>query len=82
MQEFIEKLQADLTGPRPTEHVCGGTLISREQYLPDVNAWGYEDARLQPRGGMTPDQIEVWTPSPNGDSSQSHADSTSPAESG
>jgi hypothetical protein len=52
--------------------VCGGTLISREQYLPDVRAWGYEDARLTPRGGMTPDQVELWTPpAPNG--SEEHA---------
>jgi hypothetical protein len=61
MQEFIEKLQADLAGPRPTEHVCGGTLISREQYLPDVRNWGYEDARVV-SGNMTPDQVENWTP--------------------
>ena len=25
------------------------------------NYWGYEDARAQPRGNMTEEQIEQWT---------------------
>jgi hypothetical protein len=44
-----------------SEHVCYGTLLSREQYLHDVDALGYEDARLQPRGGMTKRDLELWT---------------------
>jgi len=44
-----------------TTHVCNGTLLSREQYLYDVCVGGYEDARLAPRGPMTPDQLEIWT---------------------
>lgn len=41
--------------------LCRGTLISREQYLTDVTAWGYVDARTMPVGRMTPQQIEEWT---------------------
>jgi hypothetical protein len=43
------------------EQVCNGTLLSREQYLYDVNTLGYEDARLEPRGGMTKRDLEIWT---------------------
>jgi hypothetical protein len=41
--------------------LCRGTLISREQYLVDVNEWGYVDARTMPVGRMTPQQIAEWT---------------------
>lgn len=44
--------------PRP--RVCKGTLLSREQYLPDV-ARGWRDARLPPTGSMSSEQIAVWT---------------------
>ena len=43
------------------ERLCRGTLISREQYLSDVNERGYVDARTMPHGRMTPDQIHEWT---------------------
>ena len=41
--------------------LCRGTLISREQYLVDVNEWGYQDARALPLGRMTAEQIQAWT---------------------
>jgi hypothetical protein len=46
--------------PEPT-HVCRGTLLSREQYLWDLERLRYEDARLRPRGTMTRGEIDVWT---------------------
>lgn len=42
------------------ENVCGGTLISRQQYLTDTGEWGYEDGRIA-EGHMTPDQVRIWT---------------------
>lgn len=48
--------------PDPTlERLCQGTLISRAQYLADVEARGYADARLKPRGKMNEGQIGRWT---------------------
>jgi hypothetical protein len=41
--------------------VCNGTLLSRSQYLVDVERWGYEDGRQFPRGTMLPDDIARWT---------------------
>lgn len=47
--------------PEPANSVCYGTLLSREQYLFDIDQLGYTDARLQPHGEMTPEQTEIWT---------------------
>lgn len=61
MQELIGRLQEELTTPAAGSRVCQGTLLSREQYLMDIHEWGYEDARLQPRGNMTAHDIAQWT---------------------
>ena len=34
---------------------------SREQYLVDIGMWGYEDARLKPRGTMSAEEVTHWT---------------------
>jgi hypothetical protein len=59
----IEELSGRLSRleQRDAEHVCYGTIVSREQYLYDVNVLGYEDARLVPRGSMTLRDLEIWT---------------------
>ena len=41
--------------------MCQGTLISRAQYLVDVERWDYADPRLAPRGNMTYDECLRWT---------------------
>jgi hypothetical protein len=60
LDELMGRLQAELDGSAPGK-VCNGTLLSRQQYLVDVDEWGYEDGRLAPRGGMTTDEIARWT---------------------
>jgi hypothetical protein len=45
----------------PDNRLCLGTLLSREQYLFDVDQLGYVDARLPPHGQMTRDETEIWT---------------------
>jgi hypothetical protein len=45
----------------PDNHVCHGTLLSREQYLHDLEQFGYGDARLEPHGAMTREEMEIWT---------------------
>jgi hypothetical protein len=59
MNELTERLQCQQ--PEPENHVCRGTLLSREQYLFDIERLGYTDARLRPHGAMTPEQAEIWT---------------------
>jgi hypothetical protein len=62
-RRVVEELSVRLRqlGPNHTEHVCFGTLLSREQYLYDVGVLGYEDGRLEPLGGMTERDLQIWT---------------------
>jgi hypothetical protein len=61
VQELLGRMQRELTMAPPTSRVCQGTLLSRAQYLVDINAWGYEDARLRDDVRMSPDDIALWT---------------------
>ena len=61
MRELTNRLLAELEEPTRNSKVCQGTLLSRAQYLVDVDEWGYEDARIQPRGSMTEQQVAEWT---------------------
>jgi hypothetical protein len=48
--------------PSPEEQgLCRGPILSRGQYLADIERWGYRDARLKPEGNMAPDEVELWT---------------------
>jgi hypothetical protein len=55
------RLQREQAWPGTDGRVCDGTLLSRQQYLPDVTERGYADGRLEPRGEMTAADIEHWT---------------------
>jgi hypothetical protein len=46
--------QGDATGPE----LCRGTLLSHLQYVHDVNHDGLLDARLQPFGTLTPENVD------------------------
>jgi len=61
MKDLTNRLAAELEEPTRDSKVCQGTLLSRAQYLVDVDDWGYEDARVQPRGNMTEEQVQIWT---------------------
>jgi hypothetical protein len=43
------------------DRLCRGTLLSRAQYLPDIEAQGFEDARRPPYGPMTERELRIWT---------------------
>lgn len=60
-RELVDRLLAELDAPTRNSKLCQGTLLSRGQYLVDVDEWGYEDARLAPRGSMTESQVAEWT---------------------
>jgi len=61
MLELMNRLRKETRTTPPPDKVCRGTLLSREQYLFDVDELGYEDARQSPRGNMTREQIAHWT---------------------
>jgi hypothetical protein len=45
----------------PRERITYGTLLSREQYLIDIEERGFLDARLTPASAMTDDDVAHWT---------------------
>lgn len=49
------------------DEVCRGTLLSRAQYLDDIEHRGFQDAREWPMGSMTGREIEDWTAAINDD---------------
>ncbi len=61
LEELVNRLLRELSRPLPRERLCRGTLLSREQYLPDIEERGYLDARLQPCGEMNEVEIQHWT---------------------
>lgn len=66
MRALLERHEA---GPAPSADgqdaadapLCHGTVLSRTQYVVDIDDWGYQDARLEPVGNMTPDEVAHWT---------------------
>jgi hypothetical protein len=67
MQDLLERLQHELHHPPPVDQICQGTLLSRAQYLIDIECWGYRDARLMPTGPMTAADIAHWTAAISGE---------------
>jgi hypothetical protein len=62
MDELIALLAAESQRPPAHDpHICAGTLLSREQYLHDVEQLGYVDGRLTPASTMTPEDVAQWT---------------------
>lgn len=61
MEELGGRIAEETRQPDAKEKICFGTIISRQQYLTDINKWGYKDARLSPLGNMTAEEIAHWT---------------------
>ncbi|HEX5270874.1 MAG TPA: hypothetical protein VFW33_10320 [Gemmataceae bacterium] len=61
MNDLTTRLLAEVTASPPEGRVCQGTLLSREQYLIDIERWGYTDARERPQGPMSHADIVRWT---------------------
>lgn len=59
MDELVHRLSASPVSSG--SDVCYGPLLSREQYLPDLDCFGYRDGRAEPPGSMTAHEIDIWT---------------------
>ena len=60
MEDLITDLRSEARTDGP-ERLCRGTLLSRQQYLVDVQDWGLRDARLEERVQMSEKDIADWT---------------------
>lgn len=58
--EVMDKLLAQIGDKSADERLCNGPLLSRGQYLPDIERWNFRDARLE-RGVVSEKDLEVWT---------------------
>ena len=61
MEHLLRRLRLELDSPPPEVRVCQGTLLSRAQFLVDLERFGYEDARHEPGVHMTDAHIAQWT---------------------
>ena len=57
---LITRLRNEASTPGPSR-LCRGTLLSRKQYLVDIQEWGFRDARLEDRVHMNEKDIAHWT---------------------
>jgi hypothetical protein len=60
VNELAERVRRETEAGNAKEKVCYGTVISRQQYLKDIDDWGYKDARLV-QGTMNDAEIAHWT---------------------
>ena len=60
LDELLQRLHAEPVEASEAD-VCRGTLLSREQYLPDIEQCGMRDARVAPLGPISAEQVAHWT---------------------
>ena len=74
MDELIRRQRHGRGVSSSSERLCRGTILSRSQYLVDIERWGYRDARLQPIGPMNSEELEVWTQAAEDETGRSYTD--------
>ncbi len=60
IDELVARLRSDPSTSFDV-NLCRGTLLSRSQYLHDVDELGFTDARIAPVGAMTAEETAHWT---------------------
>jgi hypothetical protein len=61
LRRYLSLLGREVETEAPHDRICMGTLLSRAQYLVDVNRRGYQDARLSPHGTMSAAERSIWS---------------------
>jgi len=61
MRFLMDRLDAELETHVKRGKLCRGTVLSRQQYLPDVVGGGFRDVRRQTENPMTEQDIQLWT---------------------
>jgi hypothetical protein len=60
LETLMERLRAEIHQPVNPERLCQGTLMSRQQYLVDVEQWGFQDARFSRAAGLSEEVLRDW----------------------
>lgn len=61
MRTLWERLSSEINDEPIGFDLCRGTVLSRAQYLADIEEGAFVDGRLHPWGLMTEDEIRHWT---------------------
>jgi len=61
LDELLRTLERERAQAPMPERLCRGTLLSREQYLHDIQVEQFQDARATQASSMNPDDIAAWT---------------------
>jgi hypothetical protein len=63
MQELTRRLERERASlpVRDGAPVCRGPLLSRQQYLHDIEQRGFRDARLTHESAMSEEDVQLWT---------------------
>jgi len=61
MDDLLARLWQETQQPPPHTRLCAGTLLSREQYLADIEQFGYRDARVTTLSTMSAQDVSAWT---------------------
>jgi hypothetical protein len=60
LDELIPRVRGEAPAASDA-NLCRGTLLSRSQYLHDIDDLGFIDARIEPLGAMTAEETARWT---------------------
>jgi hypothetical protein len=60
VDELTNRMRGETRAGNAEEKTCYGPILSRQQYLRDIDDWGYADARLA-HELLTPEEIVHWT---------------------
>jgi hypothetical protein len=58
-QTLIGNFSAEIGRDARGDSICAGTLLSRAQFIVDIDEWGYQDVRTPDL--MSPEAVERWT---------------------
>jgi hypothetical protein len=61
MREMARRLRDEVARVDSSRRVTQGPLLSRAQYLSDIECAHYDDVRYDPEIHMTPEDIDLWT---------------------
>jgi hypothetical protein len=61
VEDLVERLRHGQSEELTENRLCRGTILSRSQYLIDLERLDLKDARLRPVGNMSAEEIEDWT---------------------
>jgi hypothetical protein len=55
--ELLQRWRESRADEATPASVCRGTLVSQTDFQPDIERWGFLDARVVPLGNLTPEQL-------------------------